>query len=714
MKAQVAKEIPKASRHWTKTKTFRIILILCVFFGLGSIALGVQHLIMQRAALQNAKSTARQVAVDQANIINARLRKITPIAEGIAADLTSGALKPEDVTPRLRRVVEENPDLFEAGIAYVPFARGAGIRLSSPHVNRDGKGINEFLLEQRYDYTTYDWYKDGMAAAGPHWGEPYLGGATKTLVVGYSVPFYRKDDPKTPIGLVRTNLSLNQIHRIISSLGLGETGYGFLLSRKGVYMSDPVEDYMREQRTIFDIARMRSDPGRKRLGDKVVTGQPGEEEGLSGVNGQATWMFTQPIPTSGWSLGTVFMQNEMALEPQVLRRSLIRVGSCSMAFLLLLSVLAFRVYRGEDRSLWNMAVAAAAIFVGGISLIWWLTLQYPDRNGEVGVHIYDNGSLQKFLLMNVRSPEEVQPISEIKTGIFVRTMRFGTGNDVMLTGQLWQRYDKTIKEFSPGFSMPNAESLDVKEAYRFDQGDQQVVGWDFKATLRERFEGAVKYPFDRAMVRVPISMKGFYKNAILTPDLESYQLLVPTSLPGTDKSLVLPGWNLASSYFIYSPTEVGTNFGVPRTLEQDKGYEMTFTMIAQRQFLDPFISSVLPIIVVASLLFGLLIIGSKQSHKVSATGFKATDIVRAGVTLLFPVLLAQVNLRTKIGASNIIYIEYFYFVLYTAILGVAANALLFTLKGHGISQFRDNLVPKLLFWPYLLGACFGVTLIFLY
>src|SRR2546421_4248552 len=354
MKAQVAKEIPKASRHWTKTKAFRIIAILCVFFGLGSIALGIQHLIMQRAALQNAKSTARQVAVDQANIINARLHKLTPIAEGIAADLTSGALKPEDVTPRLRRVVEENPDLFEAGIAYVPYARAPGIRLSSPHVNRDGKGLNEFLLEQRYDYTTYDWYKDGMAAAGPHWGEPYLGGATKTLVVGYSVPFYGKDDPKTPIGLVRTNVSLNQIHRIISSLGLGETGYGFLLSRKGVYMSDPVEDYMRQQRTIFDIARSRNDPGRKRLGDKVVAGQPGEEEGLSGVNGQATWMFTQPIPTSGWSLGTVFMQNEMALEPQVLRRSLIRVGSCSMAFLLLLSVIAFRVYRGEDRSLWNM------------------------------------------------------------------------------------------------------------------------------------------------------------------------------------------------------------------------------------------------------------------------------------------------------------------------------------------------------------------------
>ena len=40
--------------------------------------------------------------------------------------------------------------------------------------------------------------------------------------------------------------------------------------------------------------------------------------------------------------------------------------------------------------------------------------------------------------------------------------------------------------------MPNAENLDIKEAYRFDQGDHQVTGWDFKAapTVR-RLSGQV-------------------------------------------------------------------------------------------------------------------------------------------------------------------------------------------------------------------------------
>ena len=692
---------------------FRLAGLLTLFSGVAAVLLGIQHFVNQGHRLREAKNEARRIAIKQAEIIGARLEKLTPVAARIAADLSSGALNPEDAPARLKHALEENPDLFEAGIAYLPYAWKPRVRLFSPHAARNNTGITQFQLEQHYDYTTYDWFNDGIAAGGPHWGEPYFGGATETLVVGYSVPFYRKEDHgKTLIGVVRTNLSLNHIQRIISSLALGETGYAFLLSRKGVYLSDPVTDYMREQRTIFDVARKYWDAGRKRLGDKVLAGQRGEEEGTSGVTGQATWMFTEPIPISGWSIGTVFMRNEMLLEPRVLRRSLIRIGCCLMLFLLLLSVLWFRDHEATDRSLWYTVVAASLILVAGISAMWWMTLHYPDRNSELGVHIYDSANLQKFLAMSAKSPGSLDP-QQVKTGIFVRTMRFGT-NDVLLSGSMWQRYDSKLKEFTPGFTIPNAEALEIKETYHVKSGDQEVAGWDFKTTIREPFEGLIKYPFDRAIVRMRIVAKGFNKNIVLVPDLESYQLLVPTSLPGTDKSLVLPGWNLISTHFSYSSVEAGTSFGLGTALEKVEGQELGFTMSAQRNFLDPFVSSVLPIIVVAALLFGTLIVVSKQSAKVAATGFKGGDALRASVSLLFPALVAQVNLRSKIGSSTIIYIEYFYFVLYAAILAVSTNALLFTLKGRGFSNYRDNLVAKLIFWPALLGAFFAVTVIFLY
>jgi hypothetical protein len=201
---------------------------------------------------------------------------------------------------------------------------------------------------------------------------------------------------------------------------------------------------------------------------------------------------------------------------------------------------------------------------------------------------------------------------------------------------------------------------------------------------------------------------------VLVPALGSYELLMPSALPGIDKTLVLPGWDMDHSYFSYVAQNTQTSAAAPVSLSHLLPYDLSFNLVTQRQFLDPFVSSILPIIVIACLLFGLLIVGSKNNQKVSATGFKATDVLRASAALLFPALLAQVNLRSKIGGNEIIYIEYFYFILYVAILGVSANALTFTLGDRGVSQVRDNLIPKLLFWPAILGACFAVTLIFLY
>lgn len=694
---------------------FRMTAVFAVIFGIATVALAIQHLVNEGRALREAKSEARRIAIEQVRVIGDRLEKLTPVAERIAADLSSGALKPEDAQDCLQQALEKNPDLFEAGIAYLPYAWDPNVRLFSPHVSRNGAGFSRFQLHNTYDYTTKDWFTSGIAAGGRHWYEPYFGTATNTLIVGHSVPFYRKGDPtRTVIGLVRTNMSLDHIRQIVSSLGLGETGYAFLLSRQGVYLSDPVEDYVRELRTISDIARLQGDEGRKRLGEKVLAGQRGEEEGKSGITGQATWMFTEPIPITGWSIGTVFMKDEMLLEPHVLRRSLIRIECCLMIFLLFLSLLWLLRHEANDRRLWYTAMASSAILMAGICAVWWMTLRYPDRNGEVGVHIYDAANLQKFVATSMKSLGNAAPPQQVRTGIFVRTMRFGTANDVQMSGSMWQRFDSNLKDFTPGFTIPNAETLDLKETYHTKTGDQEVVGWDFKATMREPFAGSTKYPFDRAMVRVRIAAKGFYKNIVLTPDLESYQLLVPTSLPGTDKALVLPGWKLISSYFNYSPSTAGTSFGIGTAVEQATSQELGFTMIAQRNFLDPFVSSVLPLIVVAALLFVTLIMVSKQATKVAATGFKGGDVLRGSVTLLFPALVAQVNLRSKIGSSTIIYIEYFYFVLYAAILVVSANSLLFMLKERGVSNYRDNILAKLIFWPALLGAFFVVTLVFLY
>ena len=74
-------------------------------------------------------------------------------------------------------------------------------------------------------------------------------------------------------------------------------------------------------------------------------------------------------------------------------------------------------------------------------------------------------------------------------------------------------------------------------------------------------------------------------------------------------------------------------------------------------------------------------------------------------------ILDQINLRSKILAGGILYLEYFYFILYLLIIAVAINAMLFSQKPNiRWLQYQQSLIPKLLYWPGMLTLLLVFTL----
>jgi hypothetical protein len=669
----------------------------------------------ERALERGAREAARAQASDAARAIDVEVQHIMPVATALASDLSAGRVKRADLAPRLIADVASNPTVFEVGVAYLPYASDPGVKLYAPHAARVDGRIELFPLEQRYDYTSYDWFTGGLKGAG--WGEPYFSVATDNLVVGYNVPFFRPADASktpAPIGVVRVNLTLDGIRELVSSVSLGETGYGFMLSRKGVYMSYPDESYVRRQLSAFDVARARNTPARIPIYERSLRGEPTETLTVSGATGRLVWLIMEPVKTTGWIFGIDFFTDEISQDAQTIRRGFIRIMFAALLLAFAVALLAFHVERGGHTGLWGSTVALAVLLLAGIAAMWGLTMRYPDRNGETSVHILDEAALHKFIATHLEKDRQDPPL-RIPVGVLVRTVRFVDASDLTVSGTIWERIPIARRDaVKPGIDLPDAENFELKDPVTTRHEDADLTSWTFRATLREPSVWSQKYPFDRALIRFRLLPRPSSVPVVLVPSLESYQLLMPSALPGIDKTLVLPGWSLDHSYFSYLLQNTQTSAAAPVSLGHLLPYDLSFNLVTEREFLDPFVSSVLPIIVIACLLFGLLIVGSKNNQKVTATGFKATDVLRASVSLLFPALVAQVNLRSKIGGNEIIYIEYFYFILYVAILGVSANALTFTLGARGVSQVRDNLIPKLLFWPAILGACLAVTLVFLY
>ena len=95
-------------------------------------------------------------------------------------------------------------------------------------------------------------------------------------------------------------------------------------------------------------------------------------------------------------------------------------------------------------------------------------------------------------------------------------------------------------------------------------------------------------------------------------------------------------------------------------------------------------------IVVALLLFLVHLLILNESDSLA--------IVSACNGLIFIVILDQINLRSRILAAEILYLEYFYFILYILIIMVAINAILFSQKPNiRWLQYQQSLIQKLLY-----------------
>lgn len=107
----------------------------------------------------------------------------------------------------------------------------------------------------------------------------------------------------------------------------------------------------------------------------------------------------------------------------------------------------------------------------------------------------------------------------------------------------------------------------------------------------------------------------------------------------------------------------------------------------------------------------ILMITTKEREKIGLLNFKSLGVLTSCAAIFFVVILSQINMREKIVSDSIIYLECFYFIMYFAIIMVAVNTVLFcTSENIRFIQYHDNLIPKLLYWPVVLGLLLGVTL----
>ena len=319
-----------------KQFTTRLLTALLCLSIAATLLLAYLYYANQRNILDSARQHAQVEADRMTKIIDEALLKLETVNRQLTTEYQRGTLQKQDIKPRIIRAMEENPFLLGVGFAFVPYAYDPDIRLYSPlYVKRNGPP-QMVQIEDSYDYTgpERDWYhlplKQGAVWQEPHWGQ-----ASQSFLANFTAPFYAPDDDSNPLGVVFTSMSLKQYQELVKSLDLGDTGYGFILSKKGAFVAHPVDSYVLGEKTIFELAEEINDQNLRNLAQSITAGKAGHSDYQNELTGESAWVFYRPIPSSEWTMCVAFY-NENLLETQALKEQFFRIGIMITVSLLLL------------------------------------------------------------------------------------------------------------------------------------------------------------------------------------------------------------------------------------------------------------------------------------------------------------------------------------------------------------------------------------------
>ena len=374
----------------------------------------------------------------------------------------------------------------------------------------------------------------------------------------------------------------------------------------------------------------------------------------------------------------------------------------------LLAVVAFRPQTLRLPSVARTAAAWALLLVAGIVGLWQVAYREIEPDALEGTPVASTSEVDAFLAAH---PPAVAPAYRIPTGLFLQSFEFLTGDNVLVTGYVWQRYADDVP-VGIERTVVFAESIDTKvfkEAYRSDLGDETLIGWYFEATLRQAFD-YTRYPLDRQDVWVRLWSPSADEGAVLMPDLASYDDLDPTALPGIEQEIVSTGWRPYISGFTYGLHSYNSRFGRLDAAFPQEVPELYFNLGIKRDYGGPLLKHLPFTLAIAGLLFGIMLLGTSDPDLRSRFGFQTLAVIATTGALLLTVVVEHNGIRDTVSAGQISYIEVLPFTLYGLILLVTVNAIIRDRPdAPGFFDDRNNIWPVMLYWPVFAGVLFVAT-----
>jgi len=373
--------------------TFFVLASSAVIF---LVIFGYNYIISRRIIVKNIESGAKNLALATVNRIESVLRPIEKVPQNLAYFLGESVYTKEEIIDLLHAVIKNNPEIYGATVAFEPYAFDKDSLYFAPYFYKDNAEIKfTYLKGDSYRYFYWDWYQIPKELGRPVWSEPYFDeGGGNIIMATYSVPFYKDSGgEKKFMGVITADVSLSWLQEIVSSIKIGKTGYGFLVSRNGRVVTHPIKKLIMNE-TIFDLAEERGDSRLRAIGREMIKGKFDFVSSQSIATGKKSWIVYAPLPSSGWSLGVIFPQGELMADVIQLNSTVFFLGFGG--FLFLLAVIVF-ISGSITRPLRKLYQATKDIATGNLDFEL-APIKSQDEVGRLAESfIYMKSALKKYI-----------------------------------------------------------------------------------------------------------------------------------------------------------------------------------------------------------------------------------------------------------------------------------------------------------------------------
>lgn len=741
-------------------KQLGIISIAAVVISFVAIVyLGYEWSSIRTTIIEETKVLAQKEAEIARKEIDTQLKFAMQTSLELADDLTSGKLPYKQIDGVLKnKFISTRDDQSKSSFFAVSVAFRRGIydknqpqQLKNWYYYYDKKLSTIMNRERDHDYTTratvkrnVEWFVKPVESGQAMWEEPRFSSTTHEFIAGYSVPFYTAADKKQIAGVVYINYSMSEIKKIMHERSFMKTGYGVVFSQKDKLIYHPndiaVKGVNSRQRQDNDIQQILKD---NEIDTIYYLQKIKKDAQYTLPNGEQAWIFSSVIPSTNWQLKVIFLLNELNLEEKSLNNQLNFIA----AFVIFISSLLLRVFssnRNNLRILWIISIAVTLLFIIAIARLWSISNGLSPFSPNGAVKLKTRANIDTFQRKYDKLSEalELKKPIYVPTGVFFKSAEFVGANNVNISAYVWQKYHfgfdelEKIKDIEDRDSICNYESDSIPKTkgvsfieaieteidfncpqatyITHDSAGNVTIGWYIKLNLRQEFDYS-KYPFDKNIIWLRMNHSDFKRNMVLIPDTHAYRLLYESAKSGIDlKGFILPGWQLSGSYFSEVTAAYNSDWGIEDFVGQFTP-ELYFNVEINRDFLDPFVSGVTPVIMVFLVLFIVIFASSDKEELAEKFGFDAMTVFAILAGLLFSVALWHGGLRTTLASAKVSYFECFFIVCYFLIVLVGVNSLILSSQYSAKwLRYKDNLFVKLSFLPLTAAMVFFATLVMLF